>query len=95
MSECPGDVREVDAAGDPRVLIDVGRIVVVNEIVPECLTKDGPRKDCQSRCKCRWSPNVGFAFGERLIDGYSVHLRRKIWERDGLKFSSVNQDIVL
>ena len=23
MSECPGDVSEVDAAGDPRVLIDV------------------------------------------------------------------------
>ena len=39
----PGDVGEVDAAGDPRVLIDVARIVVVNEIVPECLTKDAPR----------------------------------------------------
>ena len=48
MSECPGDVREVDAAGDPGVLIDIGRIVVVNEIVPDCLNKDGPRKDCQT-----------------------------------------------
>ena len=48
MSECPADVREVDAAGDPSVLIDVTRIVVVNEIVPECLTKNGPRKHCQS-----------------------------------------------
>ena len=43
MSKCPGDVGEVDAAGDSRVLIDVTRIVVVNEIVPERLTKDGPR----------------------------------------------------
>ena len=48
MSECPGDVREVNAAGDPGVLIDIGRIVVVNEIVPDCLNKDGPRKDCQT-----------------------------------------------
>ncbi len=48
MSECPGDVREVDAAGDPSVLIDVTRIVVVNEIVPERLTKNRPRKHCQS-----------------------------------------------
>ena len=39
MRKCPGDVGELDAAGDPRVLIDVVRIVVVNEIVPECLIK--------------------------------------------------------
>jgi hypothetical protein len=43
MSECPSDVREVNAAGDPSVLIDVGRIVVVNEIVTECLCKHHPR----------------------------------------------------
>jgi len=43
VSECPGDVGEADAAGDPGVLIDVARIVIVNEIVPDCLTKDGPR----------------------------------------------------
>ena len=67
MSKCPGDVGEVDAAGDPRVLIDVTRIVVVNEIVPERLTKNGPRKDARDRRKCRRSPNVGFACGERLI----------------------------
>jgi hypothetical protein len=43
MSECPGDVRNVNAANDPRVLIDVVRIVVINEIVPERLNKDSPR----------------------------------------------------
>ena len=48
MRKRPGDVREVDAAGDPSVLIDVTRIVVVNEIVPERLTKNRPRKHCQS-----------------------------------------------
>ena len=45
MRECPGDVAEIDAAGDRRVLIDVARIVVVNEIVPDCLTKNGPCQD--------------------------------------------------
>jgi len=48
MRKCPGDVGEVDAAGDSRVLINVVRIVVINEIGPECLTKNGPRKHCQS-----------------------------------------------
>src|SRR5262249_38853418 len=48
MSECPSDVRDVNAARDSGVLIDVARIVVVNEIVPECLTKNHPRKSCQS-----------------------------------------------
>ena len=48
MSECPSDVRDVNAARDSGVLIDVARIVVVNEIVPERLTENGPRKHRQS-----------------------------------------------
>ena len=56
MSECPGDVREINAASDPGVLIDIGRIVVVNEIVPECLTKNGPRKDCQTNADAEGLP---------------------------------------
>ena len=43
MRKRPGDVREVDAAGDPSILIDVTRIVVVNEIVQKRLNKDSPR----------------------------------------------------
>jgi hypothetical protein len=43
MRKCPRDIGEVDAAGDSRVLIDVGWIIVVNEIVPERLNKDAPR----------------------------------------------------
>jgi hypothetical protein len=37
-------------------LIDVARIVVVNEIVPECLTKDRPRKHCQSYANASAQP---------------------------------------
>ena len=43
MRECPGDVSQVDAARDSGILIDVARIVVVNEIIPERLNKDDPR----------------------------------------------------
>jgi len=42
VSECPSNVRDVDAAGDPGVLIYVARIIVVNEIVPERLTENEP-----------------------------------------------------
>ena len=42
MRKCPGDVGEVHAAGDSCVLVDVVRIVVVNEIVPECLAENEP-----------------------------------------------------
>jgi len=45
MSECPSDVRDVNAARDSGVLIDIARIIVINEIIPECLTKNGPRYD--------------------------------------------------
>ena len=51
MGECPGDVGEVNAAGDPRILIDVARIVVVNEIVPKRLTKNSPRKHDKSKAE--------------------------------------------
>jgi len=43
MRKRPGEVGEVDSTGDYRVLINVAWVVVVNEIVPECLTKDDPR----------------------------------------------------
>jgi hypothetical protein len=43
VGKCPGNVGEVEATGDSCVLIDVARIVVVNEVVPECLTKNRPR----------------------------------------------------
>jgi len=41
MRKRPGDIREVDAAGDPSVLIDVTRIVVVDEIEAKSLCKYG------------------------------------------------------
>ena len=61
MSECPSNISEIDAAGDPRVLIDVLGIVIVNEIVPECLTKNAPRKQCQSEADADGHPTEAWS----------------------------------
>ena len=58
MRKCPGDVGGVDAARDRRVLIYVARIVVINEIVPACLTKNAPRKHCQSYANAGDQPDA-------------------------------------
>jgi len=42
MSECPGNTAEAKAVGYVSVLINVTRIVVVNEVVPERLAKNKP-----------------------------------------------------
>src|SRR5437016_6937990 len=42
MGECPGNAAEADAACYFSVLINVARIVVVNEVVPESLAKNKP-----------------------------------------------------
>jgi hypothetical protein len=56
VSECPNNVRDVDTARDPGVLIDVAGIIVVNEIVPERLTENGPRKHCQGNADAESLP---------------------------------------
>ena len=49
MGESPRDVGEVDAAGDSCVLINVTRIVVVNEIEAKSLCKHHARNYCKAR----------------------------------------------
>ena len=44
MSECPGNTADAKPAGYSRVFIDVTRIVVVNEVVPERLAENNPGK---------------------------------------------------
>jgi hypothetical protein len=45
MCKGPGKISEADAARDPRILIDVVRIIIVNEIVPDCLSEHGQCQD--------------------------------------------------
>jgi len=46
MSKRPGDTADAEPTCYSRVFIDVTRIVIVNEVVPERLTKNKP---CQAR----------------------------------------------
>ena len=48
MGECPGDTGDVKPTGYPGTLVNVPRIIVVNEVVPERLAKNRPCKDCQT-----------------------------------------------
>src|SRR4029450_220541 len=68
MRKCPGDVGQVDAAGDSRVLIDVVRIVVVNEIVAERLCKHHPCNNCKAHADSGECPAR-----RQLTSSYLVH----------------------
>jgi len=48
MSECPGNTAEANAIGYVSVFIDVTRIIVVNEVVPQRLAKNDPCKRCET-----------------------------------------------
>ena len=48
VGECPRNIGETDAAGYPGILIDVLRIIVVNEIVAERLCKHRPCNYCKT-----------------------------------------------
>ncbi len=79
MSECPRHISEVEAVGDPRVLIDVMRIIVVNEIVPDRLTKNRPRKHCQSDANAGGRPGAAaWRVESAWLRTNSVHVRRKL-----------------
>lgn len=47
MTECPGNTGYVKAAGYLGILINIPRIIVINEVVPKRLPKNDPRKECE------------------------------------------------
>ena len=48
MSECPGNTADAKTTCYFRVLINVTRIIVVNEVVPERLAKNKPCKHARN-----------------------------------------------
>jgi len=68
MRKCPGDVGEVDAAGDSRVLIDVVRIVVINEVIAKRLCKHHPCNYCKTHADSDECPAR-----RQLTSSYLVH----------------------
>jgi hypothetical protein len=68
MGQCPADPGHVKTTGYPGILVNVPRIIVVNEVVLENLAKDDPRdnyqanRDAQSHRVTRYA-NPSHCFG--------------------------------
>ena len=48
VGECPGNTADAEPTGYLRVFVDVTRIIVVNEVVPERLAKNKPAQGRKS-----------------------------------------------
>src|SRR5205809_7845007 len=66
VRECPGKAGKVKTACYVGIFIDVGRVVVVNEVVPERLSKNNPCKHRETDANADRQPAA-------------VHLRRGCW----------------
>jgi hypothetical protein len=66
MGECPGNAGEVKTAGYLGIFINVTRIIIINEIVPERLAENHPRKDGDTDADADSQPPA-------------VHFRRASW----------------
>ena len=44
VGECPGNTANAEPTGYVRIFIDVARVIIVDEVVPERLAKNNPRK---------------------------------------------------
>ena len=76
MCKCPGNTADAESAGYSRVFIDVTRIVIVNEVVPERLAKNKPCQARQSDADADGKPPaVDFGWAYRL-SSQPVHALR-------------------
>jgi hypothetical protein len=48
MGKCPANARDVKTVGYPGILISVTRIIIINEVVSERLTKNDPSEDYET-----------------------------------------------
>ena len=66
MSECPGNAGDVKTAGYLGIFINVARIVVINEVVPESLAKNSACQHRETNANADSQPTV-------------AHFRRACW----------------
>ena len=66
MAKCPGNTADAEAAGYLRIFIDVAGVIIVDEIVPERLAENHPRKDGDTDADADSQPPA-------------VHFRRASW----------------
>ena len=78
MSKRPGDTADAEPTCYSRVFIDITRIVIVNEVVPERLAKNKPCQARQSDADADGKPPaVDFRWAYRLSSGPVHALRSK------------------
>ena len=78
MSEYPGNTGDVKAAGYLGILINIPRVIIVNEVVPERLAKNKPCQARQSDADDDGKPPaVDFRWAYRLSAGPVHRLRSK------------------
>ena len=78
MGECPANTCDAKAAGYFDILIDVARIVVVNEVVVESLTENNP-SECREKDADSYIYPAAVCFGQSYCSRANmVHVRAKI-----------------
>ena len=78
MTECPGNTVDAKTTCYFRVLINVMRIIVINEVVPERLAKNKPCQARQSDADAEGKPPaVDFRWAYRLSSEPVHALRSK------------------
>ena len=63
MAKRPGNTADAEAAGYLRIFIDVARVIIVDEVVPERLAENYPRKDGETDANADRQPAAA-CFGE-------------------------------
>ena len=76
MGECPANTCDAKAAGYLGILINVARIVIIDEVVAESLTKNNPGKSRQKDADADAYPTAVRFGGSYRLDTEGVHLRR-------------------
>src|SRR4051794_21016953 len=56
MGKCPGNTADVKAIGYLGIFVNVTRIIVINEVVPDGLAKNNPRKHCETNANADRQP---------------------------------------
>ena len=77
MGECPGNTAEAEPIGYLCVFIDVTRIIVVDEVMPERLAKNNPRKHCQRDADAEGKPPTVHFRRACALNSEPVHVFRK------------------
>ena len=78
VGECPDNIGKAEATGYPGILIHVTRVIVVNEIVPECLAKNRPSQRYKNDANAESKPPARSPMRSYRLSSDPVHASRQI-----------------